>query len=392
MRERDRESGAPLREGFTTGSAAAAAACAATVFALAGACPDVVDIPLPPPHRGRLSVPVADVFDEGLSVRAAVIKDGGDDPDATDGARVEALVTLDPAFSGVGPHVLVGGGRGVGVVTLPGLPVAVGKPAINPGPEAQIRAAVLEALPEGFAGVVLVRIEVPEGEAIAKRTLNPRLGVEGGISILGTGGVVRPYSHEAWAECVRRGLDVARAAGHRRAVFSTGRRSERLLQEACPFVPDVCLVQAADFFADAMRGAAAKGFEGVVWAVFFGKLAKQAQGLANTHAHGAALDFALLAAAARRAGADEANTAAVAGANTAAQALALLPADVAARLCALLADRARAAAHRFAQEGGRDVDVRYVVHGSGGETLFADAIDPAFFAPVCPLHPGSTSR
>ncbi len=392
MRDRAHNSPTPLREGFTTGSAAAAAARAATLFALTGARPAVVDIPLPPPHRGRLSVPVAHAADEGLSVRAAVIKDGGDDPDATDGARVEALVTLDPAFSGVGPHVLIGGGRGVGVVTLPGLPVAVGKPAINPGPEAQIRAAVLEVLPEGFTGVVLVRIEVPEGETIARRTLNPRLGIEGGISILGTGGVVRPYSHEAWAECVRRGLDVARAAGHRWAVLSTGRRSERLLQEAHPFVPDVCLVQAADFFADAMRDAAAKGFEGVVWTVFFGKLAKQGQGVANTHAHGAALDLALLAAHTREAGADEPRAAAVAAANTAAQALALLPADVAARLCALLADRARESARGYAREAGRDVDVRYVVFGPGGETLFADGIDPAFFAPVCPLHPGPSSR
>jgi len=289
--------GGTLREGFTTGSAAAAAARAATLFALSGVVPQTVDIPLPPPHQGaRLTIAIADAADDGLGVRAGVVKDGGDDPDATHGARIEAHVTLDPAFSGVGPHVLIGGGRGVGTVTLPGLPVAVGQAAINPGPLAQIRQSVLEVLPEDFKGIALVFIEAPEGEAIARHTLNPRLGITGGISILGTGGIVRPYSHGAWAECVRRSLDVARAAGHACTVLTTGRRSERFFQERFPFTPDVCLAQAADFFAQSMQDAARRGFTCVVWAVFFGKLVKQAQGFASTHAREVELDFALFGA------------------------------------------------------------------------------------------------
>lgn len=379
----------PLREGFTTGSAAAAAARAAALFALTGELPRTVDIPLPPPHEGRLSIAIADAVEDGLGVRAAVIKDGGDDPDATHGARIEAVVTLDPAFSGVGPHVLIGGGRGVGVATLPGLPVAVGQAAINPGPTAQIRQSVLEVLPEDFKGVALVVVEVPEGEAIARHTLNPRLGITGGISILGTGGIVRPYSHEAWAECVRLGLDVARAAGHACAVLTTGRRSERFFQERHPFAPDICLVQAADFFAESLRDAAARGFATVVWAVFFGKLAKQAQGFANTHAREAELDFALLAAWAREAGADETMAAEIARANTAAQALALLPPDVAHALAAQLAGRAKAAA---AKHAGTALDVRYAVFDMDGGLLFADETPPALFSPVAPLHPGGGSR
>ncbi|GAB6124746.1 hypothetical protein JCM14124_04520 [Humidesulfovibrio idahonensis] len=339
--------GGTLREGFTTGSAAAAAARAATLFALTGVVPQSVDIPLPPPHQGaRLTIAIADAADDGLGVRAGVVKDGGDDPDATHGARIEAHVTLDPAFSGVGPHVLIGGGKGVGTVTLPGLPVAVGQAAINPGPMAQIRQSVLEVLPEDFKGIALVVIEAPEGEAMARHTLNPRLGIIGGISILGTGGIVRPYSHGAWAECVRRSLDVARAAGHACAVLTTGRRSERFFQERFPFTPDVCLAQAADFFAQSMQDAARRGFTCVVWAVFFGKLVKQAQGFASTHAREVELDFALLAEWAREAGADEAQASAVAQANTAAQALALLPGAVAARLTALLVTQAKAAARR----------------------------------------------
>ena len=389
-----------LREGFTTGSAAAAAARAATLFALTGVIPQVVDIPLPPPHpsdSGRLSIPIAAVVSEDLGVRAAVVKDGGDDPDATHGARIEAHVTLDPAYSGVGPHVLIGGGRGVGRVTLPGLSVAVGQAAINPGPEAQIRQSVLEVLPDYFKGIALVVIEVPDGEAMAKHTLNPRLGILGGISILGTGGIVRPYSHEAWAACIDSGLDVARAAGHKAVALTTGRRSERLLQERLPFVPDVCLIQAADFFAHALRAASARGFTDVVWSVFPGKLVKQAQGFASTHARKAELDFALLADWAREAGADAGTVAAVAHANTAAQALALVFEDsaaVAGALVELLVARARAAAQGFAGPGVGlcGVSIRYVVFDLAGACLFADPALESIFAPADPLHPGAGSR
>lgn len=378
-----------LREGFTTGSAAAAAARAATLFALTGVAPGRVDIPLPPPHEGRLSIAIASVVEDGLGVRAGVVKDGGDDPDATHGARIEAHVTLDPAFSGVGPHVLIGGGPGVGRVTLPGLPVAVGSAALNPGPVEQIRASVLEVLPEDFKGIALVFIEVPEGEKIARHTLNPRLGIEGGISILGTQGIVRPYSHAAWAECVGRSLDVARAAGHSTAVLTTGRRSERFFQERFAFTPNVCLVQAADFFAHSLGAAVERGFTTVVWAVFFGKLAKQAQGFANTHARAAALDFALLADRAREAGVEEAVAAEIGRANTAAQALALLPEQPARRLAALLAQRARQAARKHA---GAGLNVRYCVFALDGGLLFADEVAEALFSQSAPLHPGAGSR
>jgi cobalamin biosynthesis protein CbiD len=373
-----------LREGFTTGSAAAAAAKAATIFALmaetGAAVPTSVDVPPPssaPASQPRLVIPIADVFDEGMSVRAVVIKDGGDDPDATHGARIEAVVTVDPAFSGVGPHVLIDGGPGVGRVTLPGLPVPVGKAAINPGPEGQIRAAVLEALPEYFKGIVLVLIEVPEGERIAQHTLNPRLGIVGGISILGTGGIVRPYSHAAWAAAVSQSLDVARAQGHKLCVCTTGRRTERFFMARNPAVPEVCCVQAADHFAHALAEAAAKGFTTVVWSVFFGKLVKQAQGFASTHARAAELNFSLLAEWAGQAGATGPAAKAVALANTAMEAYALLGkegAGVRERLITNLVARAKKAAQGF----GPGLCVLYHVYDladeSGQVRLYADEL------------------
>ncbi|MDP3428401.1 MAG: cobalt-precorrin-5B (C(1))-methyltransferase, partial [Humidesulfovibrio sp.] len=205
------------------------------------------------------------------------------------------------------------------------------------------------------------------------------------------------YSHEAWAACIDSALDVARAAEHRAVALTTGRRSERLLQERLPHVPDVCLIQAADFFAHALQAAAVRGFTDVVWAVFPGKLVKQAQGFANTHARKAELDFALLADWARETGADPGTVAAVARANTAAQALALVfegAAPVASALVELLVGRARAAAQGFAGPGAGmcGVNVRYFVFDLAGACLFADPAPESIFAPADPLHPGAGSR
>ncbi|EPR42117.1 cobalt-precorrin-6A synthase (deacetylating) [Desulfovibrio sp. X2] len=312
--------GQALREGFTTGTAAAAAAKAATLALLGLLRPgarepgDAADTPLlvdtPLPTGARLDVPVERATREGWgedeAVRGLVIKDGGDDPDATHMARIEALVRLSDV-----PGVSVDGGRGVGRATLPGLPVAVGEAAINPAPRGQIAAAVAEALAQaqGAAGADVL-IEVPEGERIAEKTMNARLGILGGISILGTRGTVRPFSHEAWTASVAQAMDVAKALGATTIALCTGGRSERFLREnlpalGLPDMPEHSIVQAADFFAFACREAASRGFARMVWGVFFGKLVKQAQALPNTHAHSAALDLDFLARRARAAGVAE---------------------------------------------------------------------------------------
>ncbi|UZP68956.1 cobalt-precorrin-5B (C(1))-methyltransferase [Desulfovibrio mangrovi] len=320
-----------LREGFTTGTAATAAAVAALHLLLGGTGPEVVNVPLPPfpPDDGnensRLDIPIVNCFvaDEGEipSATGQVIKDGGDDPDATHGALIQARVRL----AGADGTVTLDGGEGVGRVTLPGLPVPVGEAAINPEPRKQIAAAVRElCVRYGYTGGVEVLVSVPDGAERAKNTMNARLGIMGGISILGTRGTVRPFSHSAWMATIAQGLDVARAAGCECIGFSTGRRSERLLMAQYPEWPQLAFVQAADFAAFSLEQAAAKGFTKIAWGCFFGKLVKLAQGHAYTHAQTVDLDFSLLADWCREAGAPDDIAVQVRNANTARQALEII--------------------------------------------------------------------
>ncbi len=281
-----------LRQGFTTGSAAAAASSAALGLLLTGQAPSGVQIPLV--DSGHWCILLDDCRLVGEAARCFVVKDGGDDPDATHGARIGAEVRFSSGEGG--RHVRIRGGRGVGRVTLPGLPTPVGEAAINPGPLEQIRKALIEVMERHAAcGAVDVVVEVEDGEAIAQRTMNARLGIRGGISILGTTGVVRPLSHDAWRACVDQAMDVARALGLDDIHLSTGRRSERLFLERRPGFPEQGSVQAGDHFAHSLRAAARRGFATIWWSVLFGKLVKQAMGLASTHARDGRLDLDWLA-------------------------------------------------------------------------------------------------
>lgn len=304
------------RTGFTTGSAATAAAKAALCFLLTGERMTLCDIPLP--AGGRLGVPVSEIGtpDDLGRVRAVVVKDGGDDPDVTHGARISCLVAPDPG--GAAGEIVIEGGAGVGRATLPGLPVAVGKAAINPGPMRQIRAAALEETGlAGYAGAVRVLVEVENGEALAAKTMNPRLGILGGVSILGESGIVIPYSLESWKAAVSEGLDVAKAMGLGAVVLTTGRRSERFHMERFPGLAPQAYVQAADFFAFSLREAAGRGFGEIVWSCFFGKLVKMAMGMEHTHAKSGEIDFARLAAWAGEANLPSKSAEAITKANTA---------------------------------------------------------------------------
>ncbi|AGW12470.1 cobalt-precorrin-5B (C(1))-methyltransferase CbiD [Megalodesulfovibrio gigas] len=320
-----RRPGSGGREGVTTGSCAAAAAKAAALALCLGERPDVVSISCPPTphaHPGRLSIPLACIRQEGQAVRAEVLKNAGDDPDITHGCAIQAVVWIDPALPP--GDVILDGGEGVGRVTLPGLPVPVGRAAINPAPLAQIHAAVQEVLarlpaPPGLQ----VRIEAPEGRRLAERTLNPRLGVVGGISILGTRGTVKPFSHGSWKETIRRQLDVLANAGGGHVVLSTGGQSEHLCRLALPALPATAFVQAGDFAAFALRQAARHGMQGVTLGLYFGKCCKLAQGIGFTHARAGALDLTPLVRWAQTAGLDRA-AAALAQARTARHAVELL--------------------------------------------------------------------
>lgn len=389
---------APLREGFTTGTAATGAALAALTLLLRGAAPARVSVPLPPiaprtpgntgapgPElpRAWLDLPVAAcargpapelaAMPRGmprapLCAHARIRKDGGDDPDATSGALITATVFLrSPGASP--PHIRLEAGPGVGHATLPGLPVAVGAPAINPGPQAQLRFALrhaLDSMPtEGRERPALdVILSVPGGEELARHTLNPRLGITGGISILGTQGTVRPYSHAAWRATVAQGLSVAAAIGCRTICLSTGRRSERLLMRRYPELPPQAFIQAADFARFSLAAAGALPLDRLVWGCFFGKLAKLAQGLEYTHAREAPLDMTALADLCREAGA--ACAPGLARCVTAAHALELLLADAATGAAlAAVGRRAAATARRFA---GRPVTL-HLFHTDGRELL-----------------------
>lgn len=334
----------PLREGFTTGTAASGAAKAAALLLLTGRAPDAVDVPLP--GGGRMTLSVAEAtLDDGTAF-AGVVKDGGDDPDVTHGALIGCLVAAAPG-AGV---VTIDGGEGVGRVTLQGLPVPVGQAAINPAPRAQIAAAVAEAATlAGYDGGLAAVVTVAGGEALARKTLNPRLGIVGGISILGVSGIVRPFSHQAWEASIAEALDVARALGHRVVGFSTGRRSEALLRGAMPELPETACVQAADCFAFALEAAAGRGFDRIVWAAFGGKLVKMAQGLANTHAHRGDTDFSALAGWCRAAGWPEELARAAGSANTARHAFEMAPTPAAkTALAGVLAEAALGHMRRFA--------------------------------------------
>lgn len=361
-----------LREGFTTGTAAAAAAKAGVLFLAGGERREVVEVPLP--AGGRYVVPIARYEAEGAGVRVTVVKDGGDDPDVTHRAEIQSLVALNSGLRD--GEIVLEGGKGVGKVTLPGLPIPPGEPAINPAPRAQIADACREALEEaGKKGGVRVLVEVPEGERLAQKTLNPRLGILGGISILGTRGTVKPFSHASYLATIESGLDVARAAGLTHAVLSTGGRSERMAREDLPHLPELACVQFADFFAPALEAAAKRGFTRITLAVFFGKLAKQAQGLANTHARTAPLDLAALATVCAAAGLESEAVAQVAAANTALAAQDVILASPAGPACLrAVAAHAMACARKFAGPGPA---LEYRVYSQDGKRLLVMQGDSA---------------
>ena len=288
-----------LRTGFTTGTAAAAATKGGLKMILDGKKPSRVRIRLLtgddifiPIHYCRK--------DKKTSAICSVIKDAGDDPDVTHKAEIGARVSLhksDRSSSGnQPPEIVLSGGEGVGRVTKPGLEVPPGRPAINPGPEKMIRQAVCDVLENhSITGGVATEIFVPVGKKIAKKTLNARLGILDGISILGTTGIVRPMSHDAFIATITSALSVARASGTRRVVLTTGRRSERYAQDLWPRFAEEAFVQIGDFFKMSLEAAADNGFEQVTLAVFFGKALKMAQGVPHTHAAKASLTLNQLA-------------------------------------------------------------------------------------------------
>lgn len=278
-----------LRKGWTTGACAAAAARAAYEALLTGHFPDPVTITLP---RGqRPSFALAHRALEPDRATAGVRKDAGDDPDVTHGALILASVERGSPGSGI----IFRAGEGVGMVTRPGLQLAPGEPAINPGPRGMIAQAIHDAADHcGGSGDVVVTVCVPGGAALAEKTLNARLGIVGGLSILGTTGIVVPYSCSAWIHSIHRGIDVARAAGLTHIAAATGATSEAAVQ-AMYDLPDVALIDMGDFVGGTLKYLRQHPVPWLTIAGGFGKLAKLAAGHLDLHSSRSQVDAGQLA-------------------------------------------------------------------------------------------------
>lgn len=261
-----------LRCGITTGASAAAASRAATLLLYRDQYNTLVSVVNP--QGVYISVPVESVRRTSGGARAAVIKDGGDDPDVTNG--LEIIAHVSPAPGGIS----IRGGEGVGTVTMPGLPVAVGEPAINPVPLKMIRDAVADLLPEGKG--VEITISVPGGAGAAKRTLNHRLGITGGISILGTSGIVRPMSEEALKDSLVPFVSKASALGFNRVVLTPGGMGYAQAVEKYGFKPE-CVIEMSNYVGFMLEQCADAGMESVLLWGHIGKVAKVAGGIFNTH-------------------------------------------------------------------------------------------------------------
>ena len=334
-----------LRSGFTTGTAAAAAAKAGLLLLLTGHAPQTVTVSFLTGVQTTIAVHACRLLAPGKAC-ATIIKDAGDDPDITHKAEIGAEVTLEDAATTDAIHIT--GGIGVGMVTKPGLEIPPGQAAITPGPMAMITNSIKEALTDHPTDIgIHVKIFVPEGERLAKKTLNARLGILGGLSILGTTGIVRPMSHDAYVATIEKAMDVARAADAPHLVLTTGRRSERFAQQLWPERGDVAFIQIGDFFQKALVAAARRGFAAVTLAVFFGKAVKMAQNIPHTHAAKSELTLKTLALWTHEQTGDAVLADAVARSNTARHAFDPLVAK-APTVVAHVAERARRCAEGFA--------------------------------------------
>ncbi len=303
----------PLRRGWTTGTCAAAAAKAAFAALVTGEFPDPVEVRLPRGERPSFALALTRKG-EG-SATAGVIKDAGDDPDVTHGALILATVRAGAPGGGVTFRA----GEGVGTVTRPGLPVPPGEPAINPVPRRMIGDAIAEvAVAAGCAADAEVEIAIPGGETLAAKTLNGRLGIVGGLSILGTTGIVIPYSCAAWIHSIHRGIDVARAAGLTHIAGATGASSEAGVQRLYG-LPEIALIDMGDFVGGMLKYLRAHPVPRVTIAGGVAKMTKLAQGLIDLHSKRGVVDLALLANLARAAGGSAEVCARIMAANNAAE-------------------------------------------------------------------------
>ncbi|MGN0710435.1 MAG: cobalt-precorrin-5B (C(1))-methyltransferase CbiD [Anaerovoracaceae bacterium] len=269
-----------LKRGYTTGTCAAAAACAATALLLSEGKEKACSIRIITPKEVEVNIPVEELYEESGAAVCSVKKYSGDDPDVTNGALVYAQVKCAEGEAG---EIKIDGGVGVGRVTKPGLACAVGEAAINPVPRRMITEEVRRIAERfGYEGCLEVIISIPDGVKLAEKTFNPKLGIVGGISVLGTSGIVEPMSEQALIDTIKVEMNVAKAAGAEYLIITPGNYGESFLKRTKK-VRGLSYVKCSNFIGDALEYAAESGFRGVLLVGHIGKLIKVAAGVMNTH-------------------------------------------------------------------------------------------------------------
>ncbi len=318
MKAQDTQKEQPLRKGYTTGACATAAVQAALVSLLTGEKQEEATIYLPAKVFATFTVEHCEIHERRAI--AAIKKDAGDDPDVTHGAVIYAEVSLKDE-----PGIELDGGEGVGRATKPGLAVEVGQAAINPVPRKMILSEAENILTDfqRTEGVKII-ISVPGGEEMAKKTLNARLGILGGISILGTRGIVMPFSTAAYKASIIQAIHVAIAGGCDHVAITTGGRSEKYAMKQLPHLKEEAFIEMGDFVGFTLKHCKRLGIKKVSMVGMMGKFSKVAQGVMMVHSKSAPVDFDFLADTARQAGAAEALVEEVRSANTASHAADLM--------------------------------------------------------------------
>ena len=278
----------PLHSGLTTGTCATAAAVAQTLRLKKGEMPDEVPVVLPNGETINVSVGYGDNY-------AFCIKEAGDDPDVTDGIEVRASITLEHRDTETQTFIIKGG-EGVGRFTLPGFDYPPGEAAINKAPREMIRQnlerlCISESLCSNY---IIVTISVPQGDEISRRTFNPRLGIEGGISIIGVSGIVKPFSEEAFIDSIRKCMTVAKASGSERVVINSGGKSERFVKALYPTLPQQAFVEYGNYIGETLKIAHELNLPNITLGVMLGKAVKLAAGHLDTHSKRATMDKAFI--------------------------------------------------------------------------------------------------
>ncbi|MBP2635105.1 MAG: cbiD [Firmicutes bacterium] len=348
----------PMRKGITTGTCAAAAAKAA-IMAWLGQ--ELAAVEVVSPQGVTLVVPIAESHATAAGGKGWVIKDAGDDPDITNGVKiaVEVIITEQP-------EIIIKAGEGVGTVTKPGLAVEVGQPAVNPGPRTMITRAVADCLPAGKGAVVTV--SVPGGEALAARTLNPVLGIVGGISIIGTTGIVEPMSEEAFKNSLVPQISVVQALGYDEIVFAPGKIGQDIAINRYG-LPAAAVIQTSNFIGHMLENAVKYGMKRVLLFGHLGKIVKVSAGIFHTHNRMADARLETLAAYAALGGAPQAAIEEILSATTTEAAMPIIEHYQLHGVYQLLAERASARAARYVFG---DLTVGTVIVTLKGEILGLD--------------------